>query len=186
VSEVGGAAERVAAARAALARAPGTSGAARATLLREISRALFAAGDEPGGAASAREAFEAWPADDAAFVEALRYAAADVQQLDSVLRARAHALPKEAPACHRARADALLAFGRPGDAVAAYRACLATAPQDAGALRGLAEAAAELGDGDAALAAARHLADVTICADEHPSALALVERLASRFGRGAS
>ena len=90
-------------------------------------------------------AFEAWPADDTAFVAALREATADVERIDAVLSARATAVPAEAAACHRARADALLAFGESERAVAAYQAALAAAPDDVAALAALAACLAAAG-----------------------------------------
>ncbi|HEX9291648.1 MAG TPA: hypothetical protein VF904_19165, partial [Anaeromyxobacteraceae bacterium] len=104
-----------------LSRAGAAAGARRAALLLAASRALSAAGDEGRARAAARDAFDAWPADDAAFVAALRAGAADVDRLDAVLAARAAAVPAEAAGCHRARADALLAAGRPDAAVEAFR-----------------------------------------------------------------
>jgi hypothetical protein len=47
----------------------------------------------------------------------------------------------------------------------------------------MAEAALELGDGETALAAARRLAEATVGGEEHRSAIALVGRVADRFGR---
>src|SRR5512141_2490144 len=92
--------ERGDAARRLLARAEESlrsaeqaTGEARAFLLRDAARALFAAGDAPRGHAARRAAYDAWPADDTAFLEALRDAAADVDRLQYVLAARAHAVP---------------------------------------------------------------------------------------------
>src|SRR5512133_1651253 len=147
--------------------------------LREAARALFAAGDTSRGHAARRAAYDAWPADDAAFLEALREAAADVDRLQSVLAARARAVPSEAVACARARADALLAFGRPQEAVTAYRECLLDAPHDPGVLAGLAEAHAELGEGEESLRVARRLVDVSEGLDARGAALDTAAQLAS-------
>ena len=135
-----------------LERARAASGAARAGRLREAAKALFAAGEEPQGRALLREAFDCWPADDAAFLAAVRDAAADIDRLDAVLLARARAVPEEAAGCHRARADALLAFGREEAARRAFGDCLALDPDDAGALAGLADHLASR-EGDPAAAA---------------------------------
>ncbi|HVO20045.1 MAG TPA: hypothetical protein VMU15_12365 [Anaeromyxobacter sp.] len=121
-----------------LSRAERAQGAERAGRLREAARALFAAGEDERARAALVSAFQAWPADDTAFVAALREATADPERLDAVLSARAAAVPAEAPACHRARADALLAFGEVDRAVEAYRAALAIAPDDVATLAALA------------------------------------------------
>ena len=124
------------------------SGAARAVCLQHAARAFFAAGEEGRGRAALRAAYDASPADDGLFVAALRDGMAEIDRLACVLEARARAVPSEWVSCHRARADALLAFGRTGAAVEAYRTCLALAPDDPGALAGLAEALAEVRRGD--------------------------------------
>ena len=142
-----------------LARASKARGEPRSARLREAAKALFAAGDDVRARALLREAYDAWPADDAAFLAAIRDAAADIDRLDAVLGGRAAAVPAEAAGCHRARADALLAFGRVGEAERAYEACLVAAPDDAGALAMLAECRAEH-EGDEAAASA----DARLCA----------------------
>ena len=83
-----------------LARAARAAGEARATRLREAATALYEAGDEDRARAALRDAFEAWPADGAAFAEALRDASSDPGRLDAVLSARARALslPRPPPA----------------------------------------------------------------------------------------
>jgi len=126
-----------------LQRAEGAKGPARAARLREAAKALFAAGEDVRARALLRDAFEAWPAEDGAFLAAIRDAAADIDRLDAVLSARARAVPAEAAGCHRARGDALLAFGRVEEALAAFEACLAVAPDDAGALAMIADIRAE-------------------------------------------
>ncbi len=130
-------------------RAEGATGEARASRLREAARAYYSAGDEARARDLLREAFEAWPADSAAFAEALRAAAAELDRTDDVLRARAEAVPAEAAACHRARGDALTAFGETERAIAAYEAALAAAPEDLEALASLATCIAA-GRGEAA------------------------------------
>ncbi len=134
-----------------LLRASAASGTARAPLLREASRALLAAGDESGARAAARDAFGADPADDQAFRAALRDASGELSQLDAVLATRAEAVPADAAGCHRARADALFASGRAGDALVAYQACLDHAPTDADVLAHVADARARH-EGEAAAA----------------------------------
>ncbi|HZY04034.1 MAG TPA: tetratricopeptide repeat protein, partial [Anaeromyxobacteraceae bacterium] len=131
-------------------RAAAATGAARAARLREAAKALFAAGEDVEARALLREAFDSWPADDGAFLAAVRDAAADIDRLDRVLSARAGAVPAEAAGCHRARADALLAFGRVEDALRAYEACLAASPDDGSALAMVAEVRAQQGGDDAA------------------------------------
>ncbi|ABC83563.1 hypothetical protein [Anaeromyxobacter dehalogenans] len=121
-----------------LGRAAHARGPARAARLREAARALHAAGEDERARAALRDAFDAWPADDGAFVAALREAAAEPERLDGVLSARAAAVPAEAASCHRARADALLAFGEGERAAAAYEAALAAAPGDVETLAALA------------------------------------------------
>ncbi|HET6439637.1 MAG TPA: tetratricopeptide repeat protein [Anaeromyxobacter sp.] len=121
-----------------LSRAEAAQGETRAARLREGAKALFAAGEDAQARAVLLSAFQAWPADDTAFVAALREATADVERIDAVLSARAAAVPAEATACHRARADALLAFGEADRAVAAYEAALSVSPDDVAALAALA------------------------------------------------
>ncbi len=143
-------------AEVSIERAAGAEGQVRAARLREAAKALFAAGEEERARGLLRDAFEAWPADDGAFREAIRDAAPDVDRLDAVLAARARAVPSEAAGCHRARADALAAFGRAEDALRAYQDCLAVAPDDVVALAMVAEHLAERqGDQAAAEADAR-------------------------------
>ncbi|HEU4385365.1 MAG TPA: tetratricopeptide repeat protein, partial [Anaeromyxobacteraceae bacterium] len=132
------------------ARAAAATGATRAQRLREAAKALFAAGEDVEARGLLREAFDAWPADDGAFLAAVRDAAADIDRLDHVLSARARAMPAEAAGCHRARADALLAFGRAADALEAYEACLAVSPDDGSALAMIAEVRAQQGRDEAA------------------------------------
>jgi tetratricopeptide (TPR) repeat protein len=125
-------------------------GEIRAARLREAARGFFAAGDHARARAVLVEAFEAWPADSAAFSEALRDASPDVERTDAVLLARARAAPAEAAACHRARADALRAFGEPERAIAAYEEARAADPADVEVLASLASCvAASRGDGAA-------------------------------------
>ena len=121
-----------------LGRAETARGEVRSGRLREAAKALFAAGEDARAKAVLLTAFQAWPADDTAFVAALREATADVERLDGVLSARAAAVPAEAAACHRARADALLAFGETERALAAYHAALDVAPEDVATLAALA------------------------------------------------
>jgi len=157
----------------------------RAAHMAEAARALAEAGDPGREREVLRLAFEIWPAGDEAFRAALAAASGDVDRMDAVLSARAGAVPAEASGCHRARADLLLAAGRPGPAAAAYQDCLAAAPSDAMALAGLAEARAELGDAPGALAAARRRADVASTGgflEERRQALETGAALAARFG----
>ncbi|HTP26363.1 MAG TPA: hypothetical protein VMK12_11990 [Anaeromyxobacteraceae bacterium] len=93
--------------------AAATPGAARATPLRELARALLATGDEVGARAAARAAFDACPSDDAAFQAALRDAARDPGRLDAVLMARATAVPAEAATTHDAARPKAPAAGPP-------------------------------------------------------------------------
>lgn len=181
------AARHAARAEALLRSASLSTGAGRAAALREAARAFFAAGDEARGRSATREAYDAWPADDASFIDALRDATSDVDRLEAVLAARARAVPTEAVACNRARADALLAFGRAEAAVAGYQGCLEATPEDPGALAGLAEAWSELGRGAEALAAARRLVEASADGqDARQAALELASRIAERFDdRGA-
>jgi hypothetical protein len=116
------------------------AGPVRAGHLREAAAAFAESGDEARLRETTRATFEAWPADDVAFRASLAAASGDVDATDAILLLRAAQVPAEAPACHRARADLLLAAGRPGPATRAYEACLAIDPADANALAGLAEA----------------------------------------------
>lgn len=134
-----------------LSRAARSSGEPRAQRLREAARALFAAGEDRRARQVLRDAFDAWPADDSAFFAAIRDAAADIDRLDSVLAARAKAVPAEAAGCHRARADALLAFGRREQALAAWQDCAAASPDDPEVLANWADCLAQV-QGDAAAA----------------------------------
>jgi len=134
-----------------LGRAERAIGEPRAQRLREAARALFAAGEDRRGRQVLRDAFDAWPADDDAFFAAIRDAAADIDRLDRVLAARAQAVPGDAPGCHRARADALLAFGRAEQALAAWEACAAASPGDDEVLASWADCVAHV-HGDAAAA----------------------------------
>ena len=156
----------------------------RAVHLREAARALEAAGDGVRGREVMLSAFETSPADPEGFRAAFAEAAGDVDRMDAVLAARARSVPADAAGCHRARADLLLAAGRPKEAVLAYQECLGASPQDSLALAGVAEAHAALGDGRSALAAARHRADLLAAgpADERRTALETGVRLAARFG----
>ncbi len=164
-----------------LQRASGAEGPARAARLREAAKALFAAGEDVRARALLRDAFDAWPADDAAFLAAIRDAAADIERLDAVLSARARAVPAEAAGCHRARGDALLAFGRSEDALAAFEACLAVAPDDAGALAMIADIRAQRGGDEAAASSdARLLA----LADGAPGSVAATAEARARYRVG--
>jgi tetratricopeptide (TPR) repeat protein len=164
-----------------LGRAAHATGAARALRLREAAKALFAAGEDARAKALLREAFDASPADDAAFFAAIRDAAADPDRLDAALLARARAVPAEAAGCHRARADALLAFGAVDRALDAYRACVDAAPHDGVAIAALAEALAA-SQGDAAATAV----DLRLAAlaDARPGAVPGVVEAASRYRLG--
>lgn len=133
-------------------RAERARGEERAARLREAARAWFASGEDARAKEALVEAFAAWPADSAAFAQALRDAASDPTRLDAVLLARAAAVPEEAAACHRARADALRAFGDLDGAAGAYEAALAADPGDVEALAGAASCAAEARGDEAALA----------------------------------
>ena len=157
---------------------------ARAVHLREAARALEASGDGVRSREVMLSAFETSPADTEGFRAALDEAAGDVDRTDAVLAARARSVPAEASGCHRARADLLLASGRPREAVLAYHECLGVNPADALALAGVAEAHAAAGEGKSALAAARHRADLAAVgtAEERRSALEVGARLAARFG----
>ncbi len=135
-------------------------GEVRAGHLVLAASALAEAGDAIQHRETVRAAFEAWPAGDATFRGALAWAEGDTDASDAILALRAVAVPAEAPACHRARADLLLSAGRPGPAARAYESCLASSPSDGAALEGLAEARAADGDSPGAVAAARRAAEV--------------------------
>jgi hypothetical protein len=150
-------AERAAAFREIAAAAP--QGPIRAGHLREAAAACAEAGNVPGLREAGRAAFEAWPVDDLAFRGALADASGDVDATDAILTLRASAVPAEAAACHRTRADLLASAGRHADAARAYEACLAAGPAEPGALLGLAQSRAAAGDAAGALAAARGAAD---------------------------
>jgi tetratricopeptide (TPR) repeat protein len=141
-------------------RAARVAGEARAARLRQAAAAFTEAGDEPRAAEALLLAFDAWPADDAAFRAALEAATASAERLDAVLQARAAAVPAEAPSCHRARADSLYAAGRIERAIAAYEAALLADPEDPAALASLAAGQASLGGPAAARAADRRLCDL--------------------------
>lgn len=134
-----------------LSRAERSTGEPRAQRLREAARALFASGDDRRARQVLRDAFDAWPSDDDAFFAAIRDAAADIDRLDRVLAARAQAVPGEAPGCHRARADALLAFGRAEQALKAWEATAAVSPDDHEVIASWADCLAHV-HGDAAAA----------------------------------
>jgi hypothetical protein len=134
-----------------LGRAERSTGEPRAQRLREAARALFAAGEDRRARQVLRDAFDAWPADDTAFFAAIRDAAADIDRLDRVLSARARAVPAEAAGCHRARADALFAFGKGEQALAAWEACAGASPGDVEVLASWADCVAHV-RGDAAAA----------------------------------
>ncbi len=164
-----------------LQRAVPAQGGQRANRLREAAKALFAAGEDARARSVLLQAFQAWPADDTAFVAALRDATTDVDRIDSVLSARARAVPSEAVACHRARADALLAFGEAERAAAAYQAALEAAPDDVATLAALA----------ACLVAGGHLsearaADVRLLAraDAEPGAVPPSAESSARYRLG--
>jgi hypothetical protein len=157
------------------------SGEARAARLREASSALFAAGEDARARAALRDAFDAWPADGAAFAEALRAATPDPARTDAVLSARARAVPAEAAACHRTRGDVLLATGRADDAIAAYEAAVAAAPDDPDTLAALAGCLAEA-RGDAA--AAEIDGRLVARADAAPGSLAASVEAPSRYRVG--
>ncbi len=135
-------------------------GPVRAAHLVSAASALAEAGDAIHHRETVREAFEAWPQDEATFRGALAWAEGDVEATLEILSLRAGAVPGEAAACHRARADLLLSTGHPGPAARAYEACLAADPSDGGALAGLTDARSAEGDVPGALAAARRAADV--------------------------
>ncbi len=132
-----------------LARAERAVGEPRAQRLREAARALFAAGEDRHARQVLRESFDAFPSDDNAFFGAIRDAAADIDQLDHVLAARAAAVPADAAGCHRARADALFAFGRGEQALLAWEACATASPDDGEVLASWADCVATV-KGDAA------------------------------------
>jgi hypothetical protein len=135
-------------------------GRARASLLATAAAALAESGETIRHREAVQAAFEAWPLDDATFRGALAWAEGDVDATGAVLSLRAAAVPGEAAACHRARADLLLSAGRPGPAARAYEACLAADPSDGVALAGLTEARSGEGDLPGALSAARRGAEV--------------------------
>lgn len=135
-------------------------GPVRAAHLVAAASALAEAGDAIHHRETVRAAFEAWPQDEATFRGALAWAEGDAEATLAILSLRAGAVPAEAAACHRARADLLLSTGQPGPAARAYEACLAVAPSDGAALAGLTDARAAEGDVPGALAAARRAADV--------------------------
>jgi tetratricopeptide (TPR) repeat protein len=135
-------------------------GRVRASHLVTTASALAEAGEAIRHREAVQAAFEAWPLDEATFRGALAWAEGDVDATDAVLCLRAAAVPGEAAACHRARADLLVSAGRPGPAARAYEACLASDPSDGDALAGLTDARAAEGDLAGALSAARRGAEV--------------------------
>ncbi len=154
-----------------LARAARATGEARAVRLRQAAEALYSAGEDAQASAALRDAFEAWPADGAAFAQALRDAGADPDRLDAILSTRARSVPEEAASCHRARGDALQATGRMEEAIAAYEAALAEAPEDAGLAAALAACLADArGDAAAAVIDARLLERADASPGELPGA----------------
>ncbi|HET6411784.1 MAG TPA: hypothetical protein VFG53_06960 [Anaeromyxobacter sp.] len=164
-----------------LERAEAAKGEIRAGRLREAAKALFAAGEDARARGALVSAFDAWPADDTAFVAALRDATEDVERIDAVLSARAAAVPSEAAACHRARADALLAFGEAERAVSAYQAALEVAPDDVAALAALAACYSAAGrDGDARTVDARLVAR----AEADPKAVSPSAEATARYRLG--
>ncbi|HUL58285.1 MAG TPA: hypothetical protein VLU43_03380 [Anaeromyxobacteraceae bacterium] len=154
-----------------LERAEASSGEARAERMEEAARALEEAGD-PRRAREARvQAFLAAPTGAAGFAAALRDASGDAEAIDRVLSARAVAVPEEAAACHRARADALAAVGQMERALAAYEAALEASPDDPGALLAVASAlAAVRGDAAAVEVDARLVARAEAGAEVPPAA----------------
>ncbi len=164
-----------------LSRAARVAGEARGARLREAAGAFYDAGDEDRARAALRDAFEAWPADGAAFAEALRDASAYPDRLDAVLSARACAVPEEAASCHRTRADVLHATGRTEDAIAAYEAALAGAPDDTAVRAALAACLAEARGDNAAAPLDR---DLVARADASPGALPGAVEAPTRFRIG--
>ncbi|HVI95474.1 MAG TPA: hypothetical protein VM753_15795, partial [Anaeromyxobacter sp.] len=148
---------------------------------REAARAALSAGDEDHARSLLCDAFEAWPADGAAFADALRAAAADPERIDAVLSARARAVPAEAAACHRARADALAAFGDLERAIGAYEAAVAAEPADVAALVGLAGCVALARGDDAALEVDARIAGR---ADPEPGEVPAIAEAPSRYRLG--
>jgi hypothetical protein len=138
------------------------AGPVRAGHLREAAAAFAEAGDPARLRETARATFEAWPVDDLAFRGALADASGEVDATDAILAIRAAAVPAEAAACHRTRADLLLSAGRAGPAARAYESCLTADPADASAMAGLADARAAEGDLPGALAAARRAAEAAV------------------------
>jgi hypothetical protein len=159
------------------------AGPTRAGHLRDAGAALAEAGQADRLREVTRATFEAWPVDDRAFRAALSDAAGDVDATDAILATRAGAVVEEAAACHRTRADLLLSAGRPGPAARAYESCLASDPNDGGALVGLAEARAAAGDVPGALAAARRAAELA-AAEGRPADRRRALELGSRMAAG--
>ena len=151
-------------------------GPIRASHLAAAASALAEAGQAIRHREAVRAAFEAWPLDDGTFRGALAWAEGDVDATGAVLSLRAAAVPGEAAACHRARADLLLSAGRPGPAARAYEACLAADPTDGDALAGLTEARSAEGDLPGALAAARRGAEVAATQGRHADRRRVLER----------
>ena len=151
-------------------------GPIRASHLAAAASALAEAGQAIRHREAVRAAFEAWPLDDGTFRGALAWAEGDVDATGAVLSLRAAAVPGEAAACHRARADLLLSAGRPGPAARAYEACLAADPTDGDALAGLTEARSAEGDLPGALAAARRGAEVAAAQGRQADRRRVLER----------
>ncbi len=136
------------------------AGAVRAARLVSAAAALAESGEAIRHREAVQAAFETWPLDEGTFRSALAWAEGDLDATGAILSLRATAVPGEAAACHRARADLLLSSGRPGPAARAYESCLASDPSDGNALAGLVEARTSEGDLPGALAAARRAAEV--------------------------
>ncbi|HET8734152.1 MAG TPA: hypothetical protein VFM45_10330, partial [Anaeromyxobacteraceae bacterium] len=160
-------------------------GRVRASHLKVAAAALAETGEAIRQRETLRAAFESWPADGETYRGALAWAEGDVDATDAILATRAVAAPDEAAACHRTRAELLLAAGRPGPAARAFEACLASDPLDGAALEGLAEARTAEGDLRGALAAARRAAEVAVSQGRSADRRRVLERgahLAERLG----
>ncbi len=162
-------------------RAARATGETRAARLREAARAFYAAGDADRARAALGDAFDAWPAESSAFAEALRAAAAQVDRLDAVLLARAAAVPEEATACHRARGDALQAFGETERAIGAYEAALAL---DAGDVEARAPLATCLAAARGDAAAREHDLQVIAAWEMRPAEVPAAAEAPSRYRLG--
>lgn len=159
------------------------AGAVRAARLVTAAAALAETGETIRHREAVRAAFETWPLDEATFRSALAWAEGDLDATGAILSLRATAVPGEAAACHRARADLLLSSGRPGPAARAYESCLAADPSDGNALAGLVEARAAEEDLPGALAAARRGAEVAAADGRVADRRRLLERGALVAGR---